>query len=64
MRFASWESNGTVRGVPPAPPRTVVGDLAEMSAAGPGSLANQVTAGQSLPPVRPARPRSRSRIRS
>ena len=71
MRFASWESDGTVRsgvvtdaGLHAFPSGAAMLDvLVEMSVEGIGSLANRVVAGQWLPTARPARPRPRSRAR-
>ncbi len=47
-----------------APPPLRVGDVVEMTVEGIGTIRNRVVEGLTLPPVRPARPRSRSRRRS
>lgn len=50
---------GRGRDVPPLAP----GDVVEMTVEGLGTIRNTVVAGARLPPVRPARPRSRRRTR-
>ncbi len=44
-----------------APPPLKPGDVVEVTVEGIGSIRNTVVAGTDLPPVRPARPRDRSR---
>jgi len=46
-----------------SPPPLQPGDVVEMTVEGIGTIRNQVVAGLDLPPVRPARQRSRSRTR-
>ncbi|GAA4127043.1 fumarylacetoacetate hydrolase family protein [Actinomadura keratinilytica] len=53
-----WGRRG---GLDPAPLRP--GDVVEMSVEGIGTIRNRVVPGLDLPPVRPARPRSRARTR-
>jgi len=47
-----------------APPPLVPGDVVEMTVEGLGTIRNRVVEGLDLPPVTPARPRSRARKRS
>ncbi|RBY90309.1 hydroxylase [Blastococcus sp. TBT05-19] len=47
-----------------APPPLQVGDVVEMTVEGLGTIRNRVVAGHDLPPVRPARPRPRTRTRT
>jgi 2-keto-4-pentenoate hydratase/2-oxohepta-3-ene-1,7-dioic acid hydratase in catechol pathway len=47
-----------------APPPLVPGDVVEMTVEGLGTIRNRVVEGLDLPPVAPARPRSRARKRS
>ncbi|RFU18780.1 fumarylacetoacetate hydrolase family protein [Geodermatophilus marinus] len=47
-----------------APPPLQPGDVVEMTVEGIGTLRNRVVEGVDLPPVRPARPRSRARTRT
>lgn len=47
-----------------APPPLQVGDVVEMTVEGLGTIRNRVVAGSDLPPVRPARPRPRTRTRT
>jgi len=47
-----------------APPPLKVGDVVEMTVEGLGTIRNRVVEGLDLPPVAPARPRSRARTRS
>src|SRR3954453_13871503 len=46
-----------------APPALQVGDVVEMTVEGIGTVRNRVVPGLALPPVLPARPRTRSRKR-
>ncbi|SDL77961.1 2-keto-4-pentenoate hydratase/2-oxohepta-3-ene-1,7-dioic acid hydratase (catechol pathway) [Geodermatophilus siccatus] len=47
-----------------APPPLAPGDVVEMTVEGIGTIRNRVVEGVELPPVRPARPRSRARTRT
>jgi 2-keto-4-pentenoate hydratase/2-oxohepta-3-ene-1,7-dioic acid hydratase in catechol pathway len=46
------------------PPPLKPGDVVEMTVEGIGTIRNRIVPGVDLPPVRPARPRSRSRVRT
>ncbi|MGY1858484.1 fumarylacetoacetate hydrolase family protein [Modestobacter sp. SYSU DS0290] len=54
-----WGTRGAA-----APPPLQPGDVVEMTVEGIGTLRNRVVPGVDLPPVRPARPRSRARART
>jgi 2-keto-4-pentenoate hydratase/2-oxohepta-3-ene-1,7-dioic acid hydratase in catechol pathway len=54
-----WGRNGAQ-----TPPPLRPGDVVEMTVEGIGTIRNQVVAGLDLPPVRPARPRPRTRTRT
>jgi hypothetical protein len=47
-----------------APPPLQSGDVVEMTVEGIGTIRNMVVPGAELPPVRPARPRPRTRKRT
>jgi 2-keto-4-pentenoate hydratase/2-oxohepta-3-ene-1,7-dioic acid hydratase in catechol pathway len=53
-----WGRRGEI-----SPPPLRPGDVVEMTVEGIGAIRNRVVPGLDLPPVRPARPRPRSRTR-